>query len=145
MKDKILSLLLLVVLGVCICATVYIIVTPKVGEKFTEFYILGPNGKASGYPTNLKLGENGSVIIGVSNHEFRIMNYTIVVKYGDITIWNKKITLKHNQTWEYNFTFKAIKDGKNIKLEFLLYIDDNFTKPYRELHLWLDVYKPIQK
>ena len=39
--------------------TAYVIITPKEGEKFTEFYILGPNGTASDYPTELKVGEEG--------------------------------------------------------------------------------------
>ena len=139
MKEKVLTLVLLVILAICIAATIYIVVTPKIGERFTEFYILGPEGKAAGYPTKLKLGERGTVIIGVSNHEYKTMNYTIVVRFENVTIWTKKITLEHNQTWEYNFTFKAIKRGKHIKLEFLLYIDENFTRLYRDLHLWLDV------
>lgn len=50
--------------------TVYAVITPKEGEKFTEFYVLDPNGKASDYPTNLKVGEEGEVIIGVVNHEY---------------------------------------------------------------------------
>ena len=137
--DKTLTILLMVTLIVCLALTVYIVVSPKVGERFTEFYILGPEGKAANYPTKLKLGQNGSVIIGVSNHEYRTMNYTLLIRYGDVTIWKKKLTLKHNQTWEHNFTFKAIERGKRIKLEFLLFLDENFTKPYRELHLWLDV------
>ncbi len=137
--DQILTAILLITLIVCIALTVYIVILPKIGERFTEFYILGPEGKAANYPTKLKLGQNGTVIIGVSNHEYRTMDYTIIVKFGNVTIWRKKITLRHNETWEYNFTFKAIKKGKRIKLEFLLFVDENFTKPYRELHLWLDV------
>ena len=39
--------------------TAYVIITPKEGEKFTEFYILGPNGTASDYPTELKVGKGG--------------------------------------------------------------------------------------
>jgi len=137
--DRILTVILSITLIACIALTVYIIITPKIGERFTEFYILGPEGKAANYPTKLKLGQNGTVIIGVSNHEYRTMNYTIVVKFGNVTIWQKKITLRNNETWEHRFTFKAIKKEKRIKLEFLLFVDDNFTKPYRELHLWLDV------
>jgi len=39
---------------------VYVIVTPKQGEKFTEFYILGPEGMADDYPTDLAVGEGRS-------------------------------------------------------------------------------------
>jgi len=137
--DKIITIILLIALIVCIALTIYIIVTPKIGERFTEFYILGPNGKACDYPTHLRLGQNGTVIIGVHNREYRTMNYTLVVRYGNLTIWRTKLTLKNNETWERRFKFKAIKRGKHIKLQFLLYVDDNFTKPYRELHLWLTV------
>jgi uncharacterized membrane protein len=137
--DKVLTVILLTALVACVSLTVYIIITPKIGERFTEFYILGPEGKAANYPTKLKLGQNGTVIIGISNHEYRTMNYTIVVKFGNVTIWEKRITLNHNETWEYPFTFKAIEKGKRIKIEFLLFVDENFTSPYRELHLWLDV------
>lgn len=137
--DRILTMILFAALIVCMVLTIYIVVTPKVGERFTEFYILGPEGKAANYPTKLKFGQNGTMIIGISNHEYRTMNYTVIVKFGNITIWRKAVTLKHNQTWEHYFTFKAIKKGRKIKLEFLLYVNENFTNPYRELHLWLDV------
>ncbi len=40
----------------------YVVLTPRSGETFTEFYILGPGGNASGYPTNLTVNETGSVM-----------------------------------------------------------------------------------
>jgi len=78
--NKVATFLLSACLVVCIGATVYLAVSPKVGERFTEFYILGPSGKAEGYPTNLMLGECGTVIIGVVNHEYEKVKYRIVVK-----------------------------------------------------------------
>lgn len=35
----------------------YIIASPKVGEKFTKFYILGLTGRATDYPKELAMGE----------------------------------------------------------------------------------------
>jgi len=37
----------------------YTITNPKVGEKFTEFYILGLDGKSIDYPEELIVGERG--------------------------------------------------------------------------------------
>jgi uncharacterized membrane protein len=42
----------------------YAIASPKAGEKFTEFYILGLDGKAIDYPEELIVGEEGKVKVG---------------------------------------------------------------------------------
>jgi uncharacterized membrane protein len=124
---------------VCIGATVYLAVSPKVGEKFTEFYILGPSGKAEGYPTNLTLGESGTVIIGVVNHEYENVTYRIVVTLDNETISTiENIALRHDEKWEENYTFTPQRSGDRMKLEFLLYRED-VEEPYRTLHLWVTV------
>jgi len=38
---------------------------PRVGEHFTEFYVLGAGGKIGDYLTNLTLGESGTVTLGL--------------------------------------------------------------------------------
>ena len=40
---------------ITITATVYLIVTPHVGEKFTEYYVLGPVRKADNYTTEISM------------------------------------------------------------------------------------------
>ncbi|MGB8232360.1 MAG: DUF1616 domain-containing protein, partial [Methanobacterium sp.] len=44
--DKTISIILIILLFAAVVATVYIIVKPNPGEKFTEFYILGTGDKA---------------------------------------------------------------------------------------------------
>ena len=44
--DKVLSIVLVVAIIGATGTLRYVISTPKVGERFTEFYILGPQGKA---------------------------------------------------------------------------------------------------
>jgi uncharacterized membrane protein len=135
--DKFLSIVLVASIVLTISMTGYVIASPKEGEKFTEFYILGPNGKASDYPTNLTAGEKGSVIVGVVNHEYSTINYQMVVKINNRTLSTRNITLANNEKYENTFNFTAPGGGKQ-KLEFLLYkLPDNATA-YRSLHLWLN-------
>ena len=139
--DKILTAILLVAIFVSIAALVYIIITPKQGEKFTEFYILGPEGKAAGYPTNLRVNQNATIIIGIANHEYRRVNYTIEIWLVNASYNNKttihhmyffdrfNVTLDHmpinvegNWTpqWETTYSFSINKTGK-YKMWFLLF------------------------
>lgn len=134
--DRILSVILIISIILASSMTVYVIVTPKQGEKFTEFYILGPGGKASDYPTNLRVGEEREVIIGVVNHEYTNVMYQLEVKLDGEVIDERIVDLKHNETWEYPFAVRAKKTGENQKLEFLLYKEGD---AYRSLHLWVDV------
>jgi len=136
--DRILSVIPIISIIIAIFMTAYVIITPKEGEKFTEFYVLGPGGKAEDYPISLKVGEEGEVSIGVVNHEYTNSSYQLEVRLNGEVIDEKSTELMHNETWEYSFTFKATRAGEDQKLEFLLYKDD-VKDAYRTLHLWVDV------
>ncbi len=79
-------------------------------RRFTEFYVLDPGGKAEDYPTNLKIGEEGEVIIGIVNHEYTNSSYHLEVRLN----------------------------GNGTVISFLLYKGGG-KEIYRLLHLWLDV------
>jgi uncharacterized membrane protein len=136
--EKILTIILVASIILAICTTVYIIVKPKEGEKFTEFYILGSNGKASDYPTNLTIGQSGNLIIGVVNHEYQNTSYQLVVKDNNNTILTQNLSLMQDQKLEIPFNFTASQTGQR-KLEFLLYKLPDDQNIYRELHLWYQV------
>jgi len=121
--------------------TAYFASTPKIGERFTEFYLLGPRGKIADYPTNLTLGESGTVILGVTNHEYQEVTYRIVVKLDNVTIETiNDIRIKHEEVWQQNFTSTPKMVGDKMKLEFLLYADlEGVDEPYRSLHLYITV------
>ncbi len=136
--DRILSVICIISIVLAISITAYVIITPKEGEKFTEFYVLGPGGMAEDYPTNLTVGEEGEVIIGVVNHEYANTSYLLEVELNGEIIDEKSIELVHNETWESPFKFKALRKGADQKLEFLLYkVGEEGI--YRSLHLWVDV------
>ncbi len=141
--DKALTVFLIFSILLSVATLIYVVMTPKEGEHFTEFYILGPEGKADNYTTKYILGEHSTITVGIVNHEYRPVNYTM-----EIWLENKSfplpenlqhITLAHNETWQKPVTFSPPFVGKNMKLEFLLFNETNKNTPYRNLHLWIDV------
>ncbi len=137
MRDKITSLLLIFTILLSVVMIIYVIVTPAQGEKFTEFYILGPGGMAYDYLTSLGVGEEGTVTVGVVNHEYEPVDYTLRIQLNNRTLRVKELRLKHNETFMDDFSFTPLRTG-DTKLEFLLYRED-VDEPYRSLHLWVKV------
>ena len=117
---------------------IYVIITPITIEKYTEFYILNNTGKAENYPINLYENNSTNLLVGVSNHEYSFVNYTIQIELDKKILKSEQLRLKNNELWEENMTFVPDKKGKDLKLEFLLFKEDNFIEPYRELHLWVN-------
>ncbi len=142
--DKILTVILVISIIASIVTLIYVIVTPKQGEKFTEFYILGSKGKAADYPTKLRVGQNATIIIGIVNHEYRTVNYTVEIWLVNATYENNRtvihhmyffdrfnVTLNHTPVniegnwtpqWEMLYNFSIDRPGK-YKMWFLLFKD----------------------
>ena len=143
--DKALTIILIISIIIAAASVIYIIITPKQGEQFTEFYILDSDGKTDNYPKNLTVNEKAQLILGLTNHEYKTTDYTIEIWLIDQTTENNQtiynhmwlmnkinITLDHTDVdiekkwtpqWEYNYNFSINRTG-TYKLAFLL-----FTKP----------------
>ena len=165
-QDRLLSVILLVAIIAAVALTVYVIVVPKEGEKFTEFFILGKHQKAADYPTSLLTGENSSFFIGIGNHEYRNITYTVetyLVNMDFNTTTNTSairamdpigsfpVSLSHNETRILQYSFAAKKTGYN-RIDVLLFNEtvpsagvtgmDRINTSYRDLHLWVSVRSP---
>jgi len=147
MADKVLSVVLAVAILGAIGTLGYVVATPRVGEEFTEFYILDTGGKAENYPTELKVGKEGWVILGIVNHEQEEASYKVEVWIGGekakLRIGGEDrdeimVELENEGKWERTVGFVPQKAGEKQKVEFVLYKDG---EPYFEepLHLWIDV------
>jgi len=155
--DKVLAVALGVSIAIAAGTLAYVFLAPRPGGTFTEFYILGPGGNASGYPTNLTPSQPGTVIIGVINHEAAALAYTVRVDLVGVSIVFN-VTCSCNQTQELNRTAlnwfnQTMGDGQNWthrytflinttglwEVQFLLYRSNNLTNVYRELHLFVRV------
>ena len=162
--DRILSVILLIAIIAAVVTTVYVIVVPKEGEKFTEFFILGDKQKAADYPTTLITGENSSVFIGIGNHEYRAIDYTVETYFTDMVFDEKtntssvkamdlinrfKVPVSNNQT-VINPYFFTPKSTKYNRIDFLLFNEnvpgdqikgmDRINQSYRDLHLWVSIH-----
>ena len=156
-----LSIILIIAVLVAVGTTVLIVLAPEEGEKFTEFYILGPKGKAADYPTEFMSGTPQTVIIGIGNHEYQDITYTVETfavrsRFDEATnqsvivsatlLDRFSVTVPHNETIEQPYTFR-IMDPDTNRLEFLLFREappedqsDHIAASYRDLHLWLRVH-----
>ena len=129
--------LVLSLVGVGYVATI----EPVEPESFTEFYILGPGGNATDYPTNLTVDETGSVIVGISNHENEDLTYTVLFELDNTTVATNAITVGDGETREELMSFTPESPGRQ-RLRILLYVGteaDTTTEPYRNLRLWVNV------
>lgn len=139
---KVLAITVVVAILATLGTLGYVIATPKVGETFTEFYILGQDGKAANYPKELKVGEKGEVIVGIVNHEGKEVSYRVEVVAGSQESTEVgPVVLVDEQKWEGEVSFVPEVAGENQKVEFLLYKDGEVEPCLEPLHLWVDVKK----
>lgn len=138
--DIALSVILVLVILAALGMLGYSMVTPKIGQRLTEFYILGSGGKTTDYPTELAVGEKSSIIVAIVNREYETVPYQLDVRIDGIKSGGLTgIILAHGERWEEEIEFVPKVAGKDQKLEFLLY-KSGADEPYLEpLRLWLDV------
>ncbi len=132
-------------------------------EAFTEFYVLGPDGRAEGYPAEFIIqegrvvlvkygdgrddevaGGSGTVILEVVNRERGEATYllTITIDGQPVTVGGASLgevemkTLAHEEVWrrEIGLVPQHIGDGQRV--EFALLKDG---AAYLELYILIDV------
>ncbi|MCU0798285.1 MAG: DUF1616 domain-containing protein [Candidatus Thermoplasmatota archaeon] len=152
--ERLLTVGIVVMMVLSVSLLVYIIVVPRQGESFTEFYVLGHTGKADGYPSSFVLGEEQSIYIGIGNHEHRDKNYTIVLSIGPEARNQTVASLDsvHISKLERPVLEVRVKKGGTLKvpcnltvndighhkLRLLLFMDG---REHRDLHIWVRVFK----
>lgn len=166
--DRILSVILLCSIITAISVTIFVIAVPKEGEKFTEFFILGEKKMAADYPSKVFVGQEYPMYVGVGNHEYRNITYTIESYLVNMTfnpennssnvtrmtlLESMNVSLPHNETTTMPYYLNPSSTGYN-RVEFLLFNEtvpganvtkmDRINASYRDLHLWITIY-PAEK
>jgi uncharacterized membrane protein len=169
LKGGALNKSLYAITGLAVIGTIGVLIftlaAPKVGEKFTEFYVLGNGGKADGYPSDFAVtsgvvaavsydggqtfitGSIGQVTLGIINHEGIETRYTITVRINaqpvDINSGGKNVSqidqidLLPGEKWQQEVGFAPQQPGDKQKVEFLLFKESS-GKPEDSLHLWVN-------
>jgi len=136
---KYITLILLLLILLTISTIIWLSFIPEKGEGFTEFYILGQNGKAQDYPIKIEAGKYAEVTVGIVNKGHTNINYHVLVKIDNIKVGETEtILLENGQKHEQLVSISPLNKGDNQKVEFLLYKDDG-VNPYLSLNLWIDV------
>lgn len=164
--NKSVSIILIIAIFGALGALGYAMVTTKLGERFTEFYILGINGKAQDYPTEYiidngkvtrviysdgtldPISGSGKVTLGIVNHEQKTIIYSVKMTIDDkqvniyfdgtITDILGPIDLQQGEKWENEIGIVPLHTGENQKVELLLFKGTE-TTPEDSLRIWINV------
>lgn len=137
---KVIHAALLITSFLLIFTSVFMISSPKTGKIFTEFYITGLDGVTAGYPEQLKVGENGTVKAVIINNEQQKTRYKMeILMNGNIIQTISPIDIENQEKQEITVLFKVEEPEDLVKIEFLLYLDGQDIKPYRQLRLWVEI------
>jgi uncharacterized membrane protein len=161
--DRVVSYIFVLAIVIAIATAIFVITSPKENEKFTEFYILDPEGMASNYPVRFPAGEPQTLIIGIRNQEYRDVTYTVEtlllqqtfdpnsntsIIYTVLPLHTFSTTLPHDETREFLYNF-TVPNTEYNRLQFLLFNEtmpsdeitgsDRISTSYRNLHLWIEV------
>jgi uncharacterized membrane protein len=160
------SIILIVLILCAVGIMAYFISVDRTSETYTEFYILGLNGQAQDYPSDIVL-QGGEIVkirygtgryltvdgwcevtAGIVNHERRAVTYSLIVtidsepvniQYNGMVVDEiKSISLNHDDKWEETIGFAPEHLGANQKVEFLLFKEDG-SKSSNSLQLGINV------
>ena len=130
-------------------------ILPSNQERFSEFGLLGPNQTISGYPTQVRVGQQFHLFGYIKNDEERVTFYQVVVKLGNestvisnstfarapqITSYTQ--VLGNNQSWIYPISLSLNQTGTNQRLIFELWTYNTtagFTYSGLWNQLWINV------
>ncbi|MEE8370159.1 MAG: DUF1616 domain-containing protein, partial [Dehalococcoidia bacterium] len=110
----------------------------------TEFYLLGSDGRPDSLPRTLMVGENVSLIIGITNREAEEEWYAITASIGGSPVQEiSGVRLAPGQSWKWPFVLTPERPGNWQRVQFDLHMEGAGGGVYRTLRIWVDVLEPL--
>ena len=166
-RDRILFFAGIFAIVMVVFSVFFVITLPKAGEKFSEFYILGENRTADSYPGVIIPGTPYLMYVGIGNHEFRTVNYSVEIYLvpkpanettiapslqAPLPLKSYSVTLSHNESSVIPFNL-VVPDTSYNRVDFLLFNGippgsdvtglNRVNASYRNLHLWFNTTSPF--
>lgn len=159
--DLVLHTVLVVAVLVAAGSGAYAVLGPENDQSFTELYLLSENESgavvADDYPTTAELGEEHTLVAGITNHEHRPTTYSVLVELQRVAVRNDSATVLEtqrvgqfrqrvgvNETARIRHTVTPEMAGDQLRVQYLLYVGDPPPNPteenaYRHVHFWMNV------
>ena len=130
------SIIMILVIAGALGSGLYFAFTPKSHEAFTQFYIVKQDG-ALYSPSNLTVGDEAAIFIGISNHEGTQANYRIKILLNNNSYdETNQITLDDGQEWLEKIIFPIDSTGEKLMECILVKNDEPYLKPLR---IWFSI------
>jgi|GEM_PF-331054 len=108
-------------------------------QGYTEFHASLMKGEDGSDFSSLQAGTTLTALAEIINHEGRDINYTLRLAAGDAILFSENMLLGNNESWKGPVDCAIDKTGSHQKLDLLLFKDGDFSEPYLEDHIWVDV------
>jgi uncharacterized membrane protein len=136
--NTVLSALLVAVVVATMGFLIYLVTSARIDGKGTDFYLLGPQGKAENYPENVGLGQKASVVVGIMNRDGSQNTYRVEIALdGEAVAEYPSIVLPAGKQVERMVDFAPAKTGQQM-VEVRLYHEPE-AKPKKSLRFWIEV------
>jgi uncharacterized membrane protein len=135
-QDKAVVAVSALAVGLVVAGIFAAMLVPRVGERFTEFYVLQADGQVDEDLVRIRKGEPVSLVVGVSNLEGRDVRYRVEWRGAREAGQLAEFELEHEGTWEQSFSFDVGETAERQRIALSLYREDD-AAPYRSLYLWV--------
>ena len=137
---RVLSLVLGMLIVTGIGGLVIFVVAPVPATPgYTEFYVVNDSGVAAGYPTNVTVGEEVTVTVGIRNDEHRQETYELLIRTTETRLDRRSVTLADGGTWERPVALSFDDPGEHRVVLHLYRGGSSDGEPYRRLRLVFQV------
>jgi uncharacterized membrane protein len=139
-RENVLAIVEMVAIGLLLLSGAHLLwVSAHSEAQFSEFYLLGPDGKAANYPKQVTAGSSIETTIGIKNHEGQAVEYGLAYQVEDgHTRFLHSVPLQPEQVWQSQFDIQ-VPDIAGLHKVIFTFWNAETGQVYDTLHLWVGV------